>query len=136
MSIEIIQPEGWARPRGYSNGLVAEGRILAIGGQIGWNAQQVFERHDFVGQFDQALGNIVAVLKAAGSQPEHVIRMTIFVTDLDAYRASLAELGPIWKKHMGRWYPAMALVGVTGLVETEALLEIETTAVLPKETNQ
>jgi enamine deaminase RidA (YjgF/YER057c/UK114 family) len=136
MSIEIIQPEGWARPRGYSNGLVGEGRVLAIGGQIGWNAQQVFERHDFVGQFDQALANIVAVLEAAGSQPAHVVRMTIFVTDLDAYRASLAELGPIWKKHMGRWYPAMALVGVTGLVETEALLEIETTAVLPTEARQ
>jgi len=136
MSIEIIQPEGWARPRGYSNGLVGEGRVLAIGGQIGWNAEQVFERHDFVGQFDQALANIVAVLEAAGSQPAHVVRMTIFVTDLDAYRASLAELGPIWKKHMGRWYPAMALVGVTGLVETEALLEIETTAVLPTEARQ
>ena len=133
MSMKIIQPEGWARPRGYSNGLLAEGRVLAIGGQIGWNAQQIFECHDFLGQFDQAMANILAVLQTAGGRPEDIIRMTIYVTDLDAYRASLSELGPIWKKHMGRWYPAMALVGVTGLVEAEALLEIETTAVLPTE---
>ena len=130
MSTEIIQPPDWVRPRGYSNGIVAEGRVLAIGGQIGWNAEQVFECHDFAGQFDQTLANIRAVIDTAGARPEDVIRMTIYVTDLDAYRGSLAELGPIWKRHFGRWYPAMALVGVTGLVEPEALLEIETLAVL------
>jgi enamine deaminase RidA (YjgF/YER057c/UK114 family) len=135
MNTEIIQPEGWSRPRGYSNGLVAEGRVLAIGGQIGWNAQQVFEHLDFVGQFGQTLANIRAVLDAAGARPEHIIKMTVYVTDLDAYRASLTELGPLWKQHIGRWYPAMALVGVTGLVEPEAMVEIETLAILPaKET--
>ena len=133
MTKEIIQPEGWKRPRGYSNGILAEGRILAVGGQIGWNADEVFEAKDFLGQFDQALANIRAVLDAAGAHPEDVIRMTVYVTDLDSYRASVGDLGPIWKKHMGRWFPAMALVGVTGLVEPEALVEIETTAVLPKE---
>ena len=133
MTKEIIQPEGWKRPRGYSNGILAEGRILAVGGQIGWNADEVFEAKDFLGQFDQALANIRAVLDAAGAHPEDVIRMTVYVTDLDSYRKSVGDLGPIWKRHMGRWFPAMALVGVTGLVEPEALVEIETTAVLPKE---
>lgn len=128
----LIQPEGWARPRGYSNGVVASGRVLAIGGQIGWNAAQVFERHDFVGQFDQALANVRAVVDAAGARPEDIVSMTIYVTDLDAYRQSLAALGPVWKRHLGRVYPAMALVGVAGLVEPEALVEIQALAVMPE----
>ncbi len=132
---ERVQPEGWARPRGYSNGVIAEGRVLALGGQIGWNAQQEFETDTFLGQFDQALANVRAILDAAGAGPEHLIQMTIYVTDLDAYRGSLTELGPIWKRHLGRNYPAMALVGVVGLVEPQALLEIESLAVLPKEAN-
>ncbi len=130
---ERVQPEGWARPRGYSNGVLAEGRVLALGGQIGWNAQQEFETDSFLGQFEQTLANIRAILDAAGAGPEHLIQMTIYVTDLDAYRGSLAELGPIWKRHLGRNYPAMALVGVVGLVEPRALLEIESLAVLPQE---
>ena len=133
MTAKKINPDGWPEPRGYSNGIVAEGRILAIGGQVGWTAEQVFEAKDFVGQFDQTLANVCAILDAAGGRPEHVVRMTVFVTDLDAYRSNLRALGPIWKTHMGRWYPAMALVGVTGLVEPEAMVEIETTAVLPIE---
>ncbi len=133
MSKRIIQPEGWKQPRGYSNGIVAEGRVLAVGGQIGWTADEVFEAKDFLGQFDQALANTRAVLDAAGASPEDVIRMTVYVTDLDSYRNNVRGLGPIWKKHMGRWFPAMALVGVTGLVEPEALVEIETTAVLSKD---
>ena len=131
MSTQIINPPGWPQPKGYSNGMVAEGRILTIGGQIGWNKDQVFEHTDFVGQFGQTLANIRAILDAAGAEPRHIVRMTIYVTDLDAYRSSLRQLGPVWKLHLGRWYPAMALVGVTGLVEPEALVEIETTAVLP-----
>lgn len=126
-----IQPEGWARPRGYSNGVLAEGKVLAIGGQIGWNAQQVFERHDFVGQFEQTLANIRAILDAAGADPEHLVSMTAYVTDLDLYRQSLEALGPIWRMHLGRVFPAMALVGVSGLVEAEALVEIQALAVLP-----
>lgn len=127
----VIQPDGWARPRGYSNGIVAEGRLLAIGGQIGWNAAQRFERHDFVGQFDQTLANIRAILDAAGARPEHLVSMTCYVTDLDAYRQSARALGAVWREHLGRVFPAMALVGVTGLVEPEALVEIQALAVLP-----
>lgn len=125
-----VHPDGWARPRGYSNGMLAEGRVLAIGGQIGWNGQQVFEAFDFVGQFEQALANIAAVVKAAGGAPTDVVRMTVYVTDLAEYRASLSALGAAWKRHFGRHYPAMALVGVTGLVEHEAKVEIESWAVL------
>ena len=131
MSVQIINPPGWPKPRGYSNGMIAEGRILTIGGQIGWNKDQVFEHSDFVGQFGQALANVRAILDAAGAEPRHIVRMTVYVTDLDAYRNNLRQLGPVWKLHLGRRYPAMALVGVTGLVEPEALVEIETTAVLP-----
>ncbi len=126
-----ILPEGWPRPRGYSNGVVAEGRVLALGGQVGWTPAGVFERHDFVGQFEQALANLIAVVRAAGGEPSCIVQMTIFVTDLDAYRGSLAALGPVWKRVMGRVYPAMALVGVTGLVEPEAQVEIQGLAVLP-----
>ena len=135
MTHQRIQPEGWARPRGYSNGVLAEGRVLALGGQIGWNAQQEFETDTFLGQFDQTLANVRSILDAAGAGPEHLIQMTIYVTDLDVYRQSLSALGPIWKRHLGRNYPAMALVGVVGLVEPRALLEIESLAVLPQESS-
>ncbi len=127
----IIQPDGWPPARGYSNGVLAEGRPLAIAGQVGWTPAGVFEAHDFLGQFAQALANVRAVLDAAGGEPAHIIKMTLYVTDLPAYRASLRDLGPIWRAHMGRHFPAMALVGVTGLVEPDALVEIETLAVLP-----
>ncbi|MEE2757769.1 MAG: RidA family protein [Myxococcota bacterium] len=130
---EIINPDGWPAPRGYSNGIIGEGRMLFIGGQIGWTAANVFEDKTFLGQFDQALENTLAVLRAAGGDASHITRMTIYVTNMDAYRTCLRDLGPIWRKHMGRWYPAMALVAVTELVEPDALLEIETTAALPLE---
>lgn len=134
MSHERIQPLGWAKPKGYSNGVLAQpGRLLAVAGQVGWNAQQVFERADFLGQFDQALANFVAVVSAAGGGAEHVISMTIYCPDLDAYHASTAELGPVWRQHMGRTYPAMALVGVAGLVDAPALVEIQGLAVIPQE---
>lgn len=127
----IVQPAGWTAPRGYSNGVVAEGRVLAIGGQVGWNERQVFEAHDLVGQFEQTLANIRAILDAAGASPTDLVSMTCYVTDLDAYRDSLKALAPIWRMHLGRAFPAMALVGVTGLVEREALVEIQALAVLP-----
>lgn len=130
MSHTTIHPPGWARPRGYSNGVLAEGKLLAIGGQVGWTAEQVFEAHDFVGQFEQVLSNIRAVVEAAGGAVDDVVRMTVYVTDLAAYRESLGALGAVWKRQFGRHYPAMALVGVTGLVEPEALVEIESWAVL------
>ncbi len=131
--MRVIHPEGWAPSKGYSNGILAEGRVLALAGQVGWNAEQVFERDDFAGQFDQVLSNICAVLEAAGGRPEHVIKMTCFVTDLPAYHASVRALGDIWKRHFGRHYPAMTLVGVAGLVDEGALLEIESWALLPSE---
>ncbi|MGC6415707.1 MAG: RidA family protein [Bradymonadia bacterium] len=129
----VVNPSEWAQPKGYSNGIVATGRTLHIGGQIGWNQAQEFESTDFVDQFEQTLLNTLAVLAAAGGEPSDIVRMTIFVTDMDAYRSNLRALGGVWKRLMGRWYPAMALVGVTALVERDALIEIETTAVLGEE---
>ena len=129
----MVHPEGWAKARGYSNGMVARGRVLTIGGQIGWNGLQVFETDDFVGQFAQTLANVVAVVRAAGGGPEHIVSLTAYVTDLDAYRMRHRELTVPWREHLGRHYPAMALVGVTGLVRPEAMVEIEGLAVLPDE---
>lgn len=128
--MKIIHPAGWARARGYSNGIVAQGRVLSIGGQIGWDAEQRFQALDFVGQFAQALANVVAIVRAAGAEPSAIVQLSCYVTDLDAYRQSASALGPIWREHMGRHYPAMALVGVVGLVEPQALVEIEGLAVL------
>jgi enamine deaminase RidA (YjgF/YER057c/UK114 family) len=129
----IIQPEGWATPRGYSNGVLATGTLLFIGGQIGWDPRSnppQFPSHTFEGQFEQALANVVTVLRAAHGQPEHLTRLTIYVTDKREYLSALKALGPIWRKHLGRHYPAMALVEVTALVEDAAKVEIEATAVL------
>ena len=130
---QVVQPEGWAKPIGYSNGVIASGRVLYTGGVVGWdprNPKPSFPA-TFVEQFDQVLSNTVEILKAAGATPEHVTRMTVYVTDKHEYLGSLKACGQAWKKHMGRTYPAMALVVVAGLVEDGAKLEIETTAVLP-----
>lgn len=128
----VIQPEGWAPPKGYSNGIVATGKVLFIGGQIGWNPKSVTpEFHaTFAEQFEQALANICEVLRTAGGKPEHLTRLTVYVTDKKEYLASLKLLGAGWKKHLGRHYPAMALVQVVALVEDLAKVEIEATAVL------
>ncbi|MCC6336224.1 MAG: RidA family protein [Myxococcales bacterium] len=127
-----VQPEGWARPRGYSNGIVAEGKVLFIAGQVGWDPRSETPKfpHGFAAQFDQALSNVVEVLHAAGGRPEQLARLTVYVTDKQAYLGSLKECGAAWRKHVGKHYPAMALVVVAGLVEDGALLEIEATAVL------
>ncbi|MBS0273119.1 MAG: RidA family protein [Proteobacteria bacterium] len=130
--MRILQPEGWPRPRGYSNGIEAEGRMVFVAGQIGWDAQGVFRSSDFGAQFRQTLLNTLAVLKEAGAGPEHIVRMTWFVTSRDEYTASLADLGAAWKELMGRNYPAMAVIIVSGLVEKQAKIEIETTAVVPR----
>ena len=127
----VVQPEGFARPRGYSNGMMASGRVLAVAGQIGWDEQCRLVSADFVPQLDRALANVVAVVRAAGGGPGDIIDMTIFVTDLDAYRNGGAAIGEAWRAHMGRHYPAMALIGCAGLVEKGALVEIQATAVLP-----
>ncbi|MCW1934174.1 RidA family protein [Pararhodobacter zhoushanensis] len=132
MSIhDILHPKSWKATPGYANGIGARGKTLFLGGMIGWNADQEFETDDFLGQVDQALANIVAVLAEGGAGPEHVTRLTWFVTDKRAYLDALSELGRVYRKHMGRSYPAMSLVQVVALVEDRALVEIEATAVIP-----
>ncbi|WP_448188063.1 RidA family protein [Azospirillum sp. sgz301742] len=127
----ILQPPSWPAPRGYSNGIAATGRTVFVGGQIGWDETGRFAATDLVGQVRQALVNIVAVLAEAGAGPEHITRLTWYVTDMDAYRAAQRELGAAYRAVMGRSFPAMALVQVVSLVEREALVEIEATAVVP-----
>lgn len=128
-----IQPKGWARPRGYSNGVVATGRFLSIAGQVGWdptNSVPTFPP-TFAEQFDRALANVIAVLREAGGSPEHLTRMTMYVTNKNEYVDALVEVGTAWKKHVGKSYPAMALVQVVALLEDKAKVEIEADAVLP-----
>lgn len=130
----IIHPEGWAIPKGYSNGIVAQGKVIFVGGQIGWDPRSAtakFPDGGFAAQFEQALANVVEVVHAAGGKPEHIARLTVYVVDKKEYLASLKELGAIWRRHLGRHYPAMALVQVVALVEDLARVEIEATAVLP-----
>ena len=127
---ETVHPEGWAPAKGYANGIIAEGRTLFVGGQIGWNADQVFEAHDFVGQTEQALKNVVAVVEAAGGSAANITRMTWFVTDKAEYQARQREIGQAYRDVIGRHFPAMTLVVVAGLLEDDALVEIEATAVL------
>lgn len=131
--MKILQPEGWGAPRGYSNGIEAEGRVVFVAGQIGWNPQTcAFETDDFVGQAGQALRNVRAVLAEAGAGPEHLTRMTWYVTDRAAYMADTRALGRVWRDTFGRHYPAMTLVVVAGLLEERARIEIEATAVIPR----
>jgi enamine deaminase RidA (YjgF/YER057c/UK114 family) len=128
---EILQPEGWAKPKGYANGIAASGRHVFVAGQIGWNSQCMFEARDFVGQFRQALENVVAVLAEAGADPEHVTTMTWFVTDKAAYLQHTRAIGVIWREIMGRAYPAMAVIQVVALIEDAAQIEIQAQAVVP-----
>jgi enamine deaminase RidA (YjgF/YER057c/UK114 family) len=128
--LTALQPPGWPKPRGYSNGMMGRGRVVLVGGQVGWDEQGRFPE-GLVPQIRQALRNILAVLAEAGAGPEHIGRLTWYVTDMAAYRACLAELGPAYREVMGKHFPAMALVQVVSLVEPEALVEIEATAILP-----
>lgn len=129
--ITKIQPPDWAEPKGYTNGILARGTLLFVGGQIGWNAAQQFESDDFVAQTRQTLQNIAAVLQAGGAGPEHMVRMTWYVVDRLEYAASLKEVGGVYREVMGKHFPAMTCVQVAGLVEARARVEIEVTAVLP-----
>jgi enamine deaminase RidA (YjgF/YER057c/UK114 family) len=129
--MEILQPPGWARPRGYSNGVVASGRLVCVSGMIGWDAEGVFHTDDFAGQVRQALLNIVAVLKEAGAGPEHIVRMTWYVVDKNEYVAAYKAVGAVYREIIGPHYPAMTAVQVAGLVEDRARVEIEVTAVAP-----
>ena len=126
-----LQPPDWAEPKGYANGIMARGALIFVGGQIGWNAAQEFESDDFIAQTRQALKNIAAVLQAANAGPEHMVRMTWYVTDRLEYSARLKELGSVYREVMGKNFPAMTCVEVSGLVEDRAKIEIEVTAVLP-----
>jgi enamine deaminase RidA (YjgF/YER057c/UK114 family) len=128
----VLLPEGWPRPRGYVNGILARGETIYLGGMIGWDTEGRFP-DGFVAQTQQTLTNIVAVLQSGGARPEHVVRMTWYVVDINVYRNSLADLGAVYRKVMGAHYPAMALVEVKSLVEPDALVEIEATAVIPRE---
>ena len=128
--IEVIQPQGWKPPKGYANGMLAEGRRLYVGGQIGWTAEQVFEARDFVGQMEQALRNIAAIVEAAGGGVADIVRLTWYVTDKREYLARQREVGQAYRRVMGRHFPAMTMVIVAGLVEDAALVEIEAIAEL------
>jgi enamine deaminase RidA (YjgF/YER057c/UK114 family) len=128
---QFLHPSQWKPAKGYSNGVAASGRMVFTGGLIGWSADQVIETDSFVGQVEQALKNIVAVLACAGARPEHLVRLTWYVTDKREYLASLKDLGAVYKAVIGRHYPAMALVQVVALVEDRARVEIEATAVIP-----
>jgi enamine deaminase RidA (YjgF/YER057c/UK114 family) len=130
---DILHPKSWKAAKGYANGVAATGRMVFTGGLIGWNAQQEFETDDFVGQVEQTLKSIVEVLACAGARPEHLVRLTWYVTDKREYLARLRDLGAVYKATIGRHYPAMALVQVVALVEDRALVEIEATAVIPQE---
>jgi len=130
--MKILQPPGWARARGFSNGISCSGTLVFIAGQIGWTGQGAWEAKDFAGQFKQSIKNIISVLNEAGGKPEHIVRLTWYVIDKQEYLAALQEVGAAYRELMGRHYPTMAVVQVSGLVEDEARLEIEATAVIPE----
>ncbi|MGH8708412.1 MAG: RidA family protein [Burkholderiales bacterium] len=129
--MQILQPPGWARARGFSNGIACKGTLVFIAGQVGWTGEGKWEARDFAGQFRQALKNILEVLAQAKGKPEHIVRLTWYVLDRQEYLNSLKAVGEAYRSLMGRHYPTMAVVEVSGLVESEARLEIEATAVLP-----
>ena len=128
----ILQPPGWARAKGFSNGIAAKGTLVFIAGQVGWTGEGKWQALDFAGQFKQSIKNILEVLAQAGGKPEHIVRLTWYVLDKREYTSSLKAVGEAYRELMGRHYPTMAVVQVSGLVEDEARLEIEATAVLPE----
>ena len=129
--MRMLQPPDWAPPKGYANGVMARGTLVFVGGQVGWNGQQQFASDDFVAQARQALDNVVAVLREAGARPEHIVRMTWYVTDRGEYLANLRALGEAYREVIGGHYPAMTAVEVSALIEKRARVEIEATEVVP-----
>ncbi|MFT3976329.1 MAG: RidA family protein [Sphingomonas bacterium] len=129
--MKVLQPAGWPRPKGYSNGIEVRGRQIFVAGLIGWNAEEKFEAKDLPGQFEQLLRNLIAVLAEADAGPEHVVRMTWYITDKQAYLRDAKRIGEIYRAIMGRVFPVMAVVQVVALMEDEAKIEIEVTAVVP-----
>jgi len=131
--MEVLMPKGWAAPIGYANGIAAKpGRIVFVAGQVGWDEKQKFSSEEIAPQFEQALKNILTVLAEAGGRPEHVCRITGFCCDKQAYLAGRGELGKIWKRYMGRRYPAMSMIFVSDLLDSPAKIELEATAVVPE----
>ncbi len=131
--MQVLQPDGWAKPVGYSNGIaVNSGRIVFVAGQVGWNAQQRFASEELLPQFEQALKNILAVLAEAGGEPQHICRITTYCCDKPAYLAARPQLGAIWRQLMGRHYPAMSMIFVADLLDAPAKIELEATAVVPR----
>ncbi len=129
--MKILQPAGWPRPKGYSNAIEVRGRTIYVAGLIGWNAEEKFESKDLPGQFEQLLHNLIAILAEGGAGPEHVVRMTWYITDKQAYLQNARRIGEIYRSIMGRVFPVMAVVQVVALMEDEAKIEIEVTAVVP-----
>jgi len=130
--MQVLLPDGWTPPVGYANGIaVSAGRIVFIAGQVGWDAQQRFHSADIAPQFDQALGNVLAVLAEAGGEARHICRITAYCCDKPAYLAARRELGSLWRKHMGTHYPAMSMIFVSDLLDSPGKIELEATAVLP-----
>lgn len=130
MTHEVLQPKGWPRPKGYANGIAASGRMIFTAGVVGWNEEEKFAAKDLAGQFRQALLNTRAILAEGGAAPADIVRMTCYVTDKEEYLASAREIGAAWREVFGKVFPCMALVAVVALVEDEAKIEIETTAVV------
>lgn len=130
--MKILQPPGWARPKGYANGVAAKGHLVFLSGIVGWNQHGEFEATDFVGQVRQALRNIVEILAQANARPEQIARMTWYVVDKDEYLNATKQIGALYREIIGRHYPAMTVVEVSGLVEDGARVEIEVTAVVPE----
>ncbi len=131
--MQVLQPDGWAKPVGYSNGIAVDsGRIVFIAGQVGWDAQQRFGSEELLPQFEQALKNILAVLAEAGGEPQHICRLTAYCCDKPAYLAARPQLGAIWRQLMGWHYPAMSMIFVADLLDAPAKIELEATAVVPR----
>jgi enamine deaminase RidA (YjgF/YER057c/UK114 family) len=129
--IQMLNPSEWTRPKGYSNGVTAQGQMIFVAGQVGWDSNEVFQTDDLVGQVRQALANIVAILATAGAKPENIVRMNWYLADKDEYNARLGEIGQAYRDTIGRHFPAMTAVQVAGFVEDGAKVEIEVTAMLP-----
>lgn len=129
--MQMLNPGGWSRPKGYSNGVAANGRMVFVAGQVGWDGNEVFQTDDLVGQVRQSLTNIVAILAEAGARPEHIVRMNWYLADKDEYNARLAEIGAVYRELIGRHFPAMTALQVAGFVEHGAKIEIEVTAMIP-----
>jgi enamine deaminase RidA (YjgF/YER057c/UK114 family) len=131
--MRVLLPRGWKPPVGYANGIESSGRMVFVAGQVGWDAEQVFQSEDLAVQFEQALKNVIAVLAEAGARPEHICRMTAYCCDKPAYLAARRSLGGIWKRLMGRHYPAMSMIFVSDLLDSPGKIELEATAVIPQE---